>query len=529
MTDSASALEQFRQEWREEVTAKGRKSEKSIAQPSGPSRTRRESASKPDWGSTKPPTRHPVADLKDDSDVDSGVESSSVKLGEKLDRAHLDDADQDEFGMRPGKAPETALEHFEHAIEREGQGNLGDSVRHYRKAYKLDDKVDQVYKQKHFAHRWKPADSNPSNASATVPNPAHHSSQVADEPLSTLELVESFVGIPIEGIPPVIERDIPPPCPIQRLPAELLVEMLQIIGTKDPALLARIAPVCKNLAYHVFTENSIWKRIALGPNFGFASQQYKFTTDVQGRELIYTTLHPESNPDTHITENDFPRDTIWRDVFHQHPRIRYSGLYISTVNYSRPGGASATQHVWSNPVHIVTYYRYLRFYRNGTCISLLTTNEPNEVVPYLTAENLDFVRSKGNAKTPAHIPAAGAAVGIPPSAQVIMKHALRGRWRIVSPTASKPDLEQERYNIDSSLVPGDVCIETEGAGPRYVYTMHLSLKSTSPKSKTASKNTKLIWKGFWSYNQLSNDWAEFGLRNDKPFYFSRVKRYGLGY
>jgi len=78
------------------------------------------------------------------------------------------------------------------------------------------------------------------------------------------------------------------------------------------------------------------------------------------------------------------------------------------------------------------------------------------------------------------------------------------------------------------MTPGDLHIETEGAGPRYRYTMHLSLKSAG-RSKHTTKNNKLNWKGFWSYNLLTDDWAEFNLRHDKPFYFSRVKAYGLGY
>ncbi|KPI34485.1 uncharacterized protein AB675_4060 [Cyphellophora attinorum] len=326
MSDTTD-LEQFRQAWREEVNAKARKTEIKPGSPSVPSKARLTSTAKSNLLTANLPARHPVADVKDDSDFDSGPESTSNKLTEKLDRLQLDDADQDEFTAQSDKAPETALEHFERAVQKEGQGNLGDSLTHYRKAYKLDAKVDQKYKEKHYSHRWKQTNPNPSNASPTVPNPAHHSSDAAGEVLSTQQLIESFAGIPIEGAPPVIERDVPPPCPIQKLPAELLVYMLQVVGSKDPALLARLAPVCKSLAYHIFTENSIWKHIALGSNFGFKSQQHNFVTDVQGRDLIYSTIAGEDNPSQYATlsEHDFPRDVDWRDVFQQHPRIRFSG------------------------------------------------------------------------------------------------------------------------------------------------------------------------------------------------------------
>ena len=61
-------------------------------------------------------------------------------------------------------------------------------------------------------------------------------------------------------------------------------------------------------------------------------------------------------------------------MFRNRPRLRFGGVYISTVNYVRPGASLPNQQMtWSTPLHVVTYYRYLRFYRDGSCISLLTT------------------------------------------------------------------------------------------------------------------------------------------------------------
>lgn len=116
---------------------------------------------------------------------------------------------------------------------------------------------------------------------------------------------------------------------------------------------------------------------------------------------------------------------------------------------------------------------------------------------------------------------------IPPTAQQLMKHALRGRWRMVHPSESN-DEGGSSIATGGSGEGGDVHIETEGAGPRYLYTMHLSLKSVS-RAKKAVKNTKLHWKGFWSYNQHLDVWQDFRLKNDRAFYFSRVRSYGLGY
>ncbi|RMD43339.1 hypothetical protein DV735_g1717, partial [Chaetothyriales sp. CBS 134920] len=553
MSVHESALEEFRQQWQNEVSARKKQEGKRPA----PVSTRRPSEGKLERAINHPPTRHQVADLKDESDhdpvEDSSVDRRSPELVTRLDRlqvkeeasAHADaDADADEFVSRTKANPVTALEHFEKAVEKERTGNLGDSVAHYRKAYRLDDTVDQQYRKKHFPAKAvaNSNNTNPSNAPVTVPNTAHHSSGVASELLTFSQLIESFAGCQIEGIPPVIAGDIAPPCTISRLPHELLVEILSRIGRYDPAMLARLGLVCKRLAYQIYVDNSIWKAIALGPEFGLASQQYSFDKDLQGRQLVSEDLN--ETPIPKIPPPAFTTSALYRDIFHTCPRVRFTGVYISTVNYTRPGGPSAMQVTWSNPVHIVTYYRYLRFFRDGTCISLLSTSEPIDVVHHLTPENLNLVRSKGAHhlvnSTSSAVAASSSKDSAPPflspAAQSIMKHALRGRWRLGSSSTTPPSSPlTSSHPLSSPLPPdthlfdvGDLHIETEGAHMNYRYAMHLTMKSAS-RSRTATKNNKLVWKGFWYYHLLTDDWSEFSLRHDKPFFFSRVKSYGLGY
>lgn len=583
MDESSAALEQFRQQWKEEVSARSKQPDKKPLESRSAERARRTSDARVERPIHKPPTRHPAADIKDDSDhysdagqKDASGSSSMIQRIEGLSVRHVDD---DDFTARgSSKEPKSALEHFERAVEKESQGNLGDSLSHYRKAYRLDAKVDQSYKNKHFPAKSKPTNPNPSNAAATVPSTAHHSSEGPKETMTMSQLIETFADAQILGAPPLIEGDIPPHCGIKDLPTEVLLELLQAIGIRDPALLMRLSLVCKKLAYHLYKDNALWKRVALGPEFGLAGQKYNFVTDLQGRESVYCVLGEDDGPvddpssllSSVVTDVYFPKETIWQDVFHNYPRIRYTGVYISTVNYTRAGGSSATANTWSNPIHIITYYRYLRFFRDGTCISLLTTNEPIEVVHHLTKENLAFVRAGGKKEPPSHplnftsnapalfresgtpsaissssghAPPPNTAAAPPPSAQQIMKHALRGRWRLCHPSLDTPMVEAATTTATDigttaatnqsptpPISPGDLHIETEGAGPRYMYTMHLSLKSAgSARSKHTTKNNKLQWKGFWSFNVLTNDWAEFQLKNDKPFYFSRVRGYGLGY
>lgn len=230
--------------------------------------------------------------------------------------------------------------------------------------------------------------------------------------------------------------------------------------------------------------------------------------DGEGGYLLGSTADtelPQLQPPTPLSDDPATRSLLyktyassWRQMLRARPRIRFNGCYISTVNYVRPGASSPTQISWNTPVHIVTYYRYLRFFRDGTAVSLLTTAEPADVVHYLTKDNMHTYHS-----------------GAMPSA--VMKPALRGRWRLSGSTDGA-------NNGTVHEAEGDVHVETEGVDAKYMYKMHFSLRSAG----RAAKNNKMTWRGFWSYNKLTDDWAEFALRNDRAFFWSRVKSYGMG-
>lgn len=376
--------------------------------------------------------------------------------------------------------------------------------------------------------------------------------------LPTSELILSFANLPIPPAEPLIEGAPPLPCPIAKVPTDILIEILKHVALMDPSAFGRMALVCKRFAYHFAHEQHIWKRLCQGPEFGFESMHYSFSCDLHGNQ--YHTLAPRYTPFPRGMPVQIPKPlTSWSQVFQMFPRIRFTGIYISTVNYTRPGASTSHSHaVWNSPIHIVTYYRYLRFYPDGTVISLLTTTEPVEVVPYISKENV--TEAKAAASRHSHqrqrseagaafvsSTTAGTSTGpvIPPVAMNTLKHALRGRWHLTRPTAARAEEQVESVTSqvppsmktegDSEPDPRDVVIETEGVDPKYVYVLHLSLRSSNPARAVGStqappnvsKNTKLIWKGFWSYNKLTDDWAVFGLRNDRSFVFRRVRGWGL--
>ena len=312
-------------------------------------------------------------------------------------------------------------------------------------------------------------------------------------------MILSFGNLSIPAALPPTEYSPPPPAPLTTLPSEILVEILLNIAIYDVAIFSRLALVCRRLAYLVATEDRVWKRICEGPEVGFGAMHYSWACDLLG-----TALEEAAEEDPVLAFSEPIRRPTYRSIipvspypsyalaFHHRPRIRFAGLYISTVNYIRPGASSPSQVSWNTPVHIVTYYRYLRFFRDGTVLSLLTTAEPIEVVHHLTPE-----------------------FSSPPSS--IVKGTLRGRWHLSGDPTSATD-------------EGDVHVETEGvrtegAEHKYMYKMHLSLRSAG---RGGARNNKLVWRGFWSHNRLTDDWGEFSLRNDKAFFWSRVKSYGMG-
>lgn len=334
-----------------------------------------------------------------------------------------------------------------------------------------------------------------------------------------------FSNLRIEAAPPPTDASPKEPSPLAELPEEILTHILSDLAIADVASFARVAQVCKRLAYIVLTEDAIWRRIALGDEYGFKAMHYDFVTEIEGFPLTaideiarYLGSYDDMD-DTTDTVLPTPEErgtaflaineqllhakyaSSWREMLRSRPRIRFNGCYISTVNYTRPGASSTNTLTWGAPVHIVTYFRYLRFFRDGTVISLLTTTEPADVVHHLTKNNMHD--HHGNT--------------LPSS---VMRDALRGRWRLSGPASGIKDVLTAEPEAE-----GDVHVETEGVVAKYTYRMQLALSHAGK----GARNNKLAWKGFWSYNRLTDDWGEFGLKNDRAFYWSRVRSYGMGW
>ena len=76
------------------------------------------------------------------------------------------------------------------------------------------------------------------------------------------------------------------------------------------------------------------------------------STDGLWRSALLTALGPAAAPPR-------PPGLSWRDVFLSAPRLRTDGLYVSRNTYIRTG---LVEWRTRNPVHLVTYFRYWRFF-----------------------------------------------------------------------------------------------------------------------------------------------------------------------
>lgn len=127
-------LETFRKEWQEEVIARSKGSSLSqgnkFARPPGP--PNRGSGA----GELRPSTHSGLSRI----DVESSGKFETQCYHDLEDKDEARKLGGEGEGTHPSnhltREPSSALEHYEQAVERELQGNLGESLKLYRKAYR---------------------------------------------------------------------------------------------------------------------------------------------------------------------------------------------------------------------------------------------------------------------------------------------------------------------------------------------------------------------------------------------------------
>lgn len=96
--------------------------------------------------------------------------------------------------------------------------------------------------------------------------------------------------------------------------------------------------------------------------------------------IVYETFYPPQIPQrisisTLLTEK---HRNDWRTLFIDQPRVRMNGAYIASYQYTRPGVHE--ENVWVRVIHVVKFYRSIRFLPDGRVLSFTTTDPPQDTV-----------------------------------------------------------------------------------------------------------------------------------------------------
>ncbi|CAO3622013.1 unnamed protein product [Mucor hiemalis] len=413
-------LEEFRNAWKQEVK---RKAEKPV----------------------------PGKDSSSKEKEDTTTEKSIVDMVERTESLTTNDQ---------ATAPVTALDHYVIAVDNERQGKLGKALDNYRRAFKLDPDIDYVYKM-HFQNDILPKiqenKDKPEKTSEEKDGVFKHIVPLGKEytapsatrvdPLS--ELIQQFSNDPELSYIPELDYK---PVSVAKLPSEIMLKILRDLVLYSVSTIPYFALTCKKF-FLLSRDPSIWQ---------YAS--------VRVFKPPFMTLEQSKKHQAEYVQKTY--DGHWMRMFIDRPRIRYDGIYISTCHYIRPGTSDTS---WNKPIHYVTYYRYIRFFPDGTILKHLTTDEPAHVVKTLQR---GFDR----------------------------KQCFHGKFL----------LENDDHIL---IVMKDPTLKKE--------TFNLSLKI---KTTHRGRHNKLVWDDYTSTSSIPDrDDHHYDLKLFKSFFFSPVRSYTVDY
>ena len=143
MDSTEAELENFRQKWREEVSAKAKGKAPAPAAPPTLTSVQASSSQSQTTKGKAPviPTHIRQRSVEDEVEPHVYPDLGEKRLGRKL-------GDTSAAFETSAQEPQSALDHYEKAVEKESQGSLGDSLNLYRKAFKVPILINQITKRK---------------------------------------------------------------------------------------------------------------------------------------------------------------------------------------------------------------------------------------------------------------------------------------------------------------------------------------------------------------------------------------------
>ncbi|CAH2351926.1 F-box protein Hrt3p [[Candida] railenensis] len=409
-------------------------------------------------------------------------------------------------GSSSGSSNE-AIKLFEQAIEKESHGLMSEAVELYRKAFKLNDQVDLLYRSHKVPHTVKKLQSTGGKNSAVKVD------EEIVKQINVNELLDSFEQLDIAYEKEDENGEANEASPLLNLPNDIWISILEILLISHPESWFNYSITCKKNAFLGFRSSILWMKLC---NLVFPQQIYE-----ENQLFTEGSLNDIEDDDLPIPKSQeliVPQYShSWKKMLNERPFIKFSGCYISVVNYYSEGGRAEFSNSWTNPARSITYYRYLRFYPDGSCIKVLTHLDPSSVIPSLSRRNrfLIPVHSEQQQQQQQQTLQAPHAQSNQSQAQAAQSHAkssthqiFKGKWNITS---------DEELHVTI----------TEGSVPTYDFHYFFKLKSSGP----IFRHNKLAWIKYFALKKEideatgEREISEFTLKNERPFLFSKVRRY----
>lgn len=153
---------------------------------------------------------------------------------------------------------------------------------------------------------------------------------------------------------------------ISSLPHELLIRIFRwAVGDHlDARVLGKLARVCKYF-YCLTQDPCLWRSICIRrwPSLVVCS-----------KETVHETCFCIQPPQRYGYKS-------WREMAIWRPHVLLDGCYLCRISYVRPGEAALGASY--RPMHLVVYYRGIRFYPDGRMSMLTSSCTPNAIVAAL--------------------------------------------------------------------------------------------------------------------------------------------------
>ncbi|KAJ3225735.1 hypothetical protein HK099_006348 [Clydaea vesicula] len=234
---------------------------------------------------------------------------------------------------------EKALKLYKLGADNEYEGNLSSAIAEYRKALKIDPSVEETYRN--YILKF--------NAIEKARKEKELQKKILHQ--ATKELNQT-------GNVKSSKKQSDNICNVDFIlfPNEIISNILKFVLIQDFSAFESLSSVNKHFNSLVH-EQSMFRWLS---------------------EHVHSYFNNVTNKDFRIYNN------CWKNVLLTKPRIRFNGCYISRLNYFRHGFNEA---LFNQPIHIISYFRYIRFFKNNSCLFFTTTLEPKKVVTDILNNN----------------------------------------------------------------------------------------------------------------------------------------------